>query len=377
MFHFRNFWDFLILHIFLMNKIIFIFTSSFIMDALPIYIYYLGAFCELIIIMDLYVNMKTGYIKHEAKRVVLDTKKSLLNYCTKKLFIHVASAMPLHWLMFLRYGYNVRCGLCKANRFICSLKIISVFSLFRIVETSAYYTQKRRSSSRNKFFKFLRIGAISFSTMCQYYDLSDAITLLVFMQNGEVVSKSMLGVRAGLRYAYKGETNDYYLGLDINRIFKSFQLHSFGIAEKVFYLDRMTALIGYFLCNILYAWTLLECYNVLSPYFYPEDKAMQLRNKVLSILAVRQLSDDLNVKVHQYFDFRATRYKVMEKKNELYRMLPKVLKKEAKLSRYLKLVMRIPVFADFALPILEEIVFLLREEIYLSNAIVAEVSILL
>lgn len=340
------------------------------------YLFYLGALFELIIISDLYVNLKTGYIKHEAKIVILDTEQSLMNYCNKKLFIHFASAMPLHWLMFIRYGFNITCGLCKANKFICALKIISVFSLFRIIETSTYWTRKRRSSSKNHLFKFLRIGVIGFSTMSQFYDLSDAITLLVFIARGKVESNSMLGVRAGLKYGYLGRKlpNHIYLGLNMNRLFKSLQLHSFGIAETIFYLDKITALIGYTICKIFFVWTLFECYACVGPYVYPKDKFMQFKMKALNVLSARQISDDLNLKVQQYFDFRPARHKILERTNELYRMLPKVLKKEAKLSCFLTLIIRIPYFADLPLPILEQIVLLLREEIYLQNAIVAEVS---
>ncbi|KAJ8738035.1 hypothetical protein PYW08_000630 [Mythimna loreyi] len=371
---FRHFWDFLILHVFMTNKIVFIFTSSLVFNELPICLFYFGAFCEVIILADLYVNLKTGYIEHEAKRVILDTEKSLINYCTHKLFIHVASTTPLHWLMFLRYGYDITCGLCKANKFICALKIVSVVSLFRVIEASAYYTQKRRSSKSKQCLKFLRIGAISISTLSQFYDLSNAIILLVFMNAGKVVPQSTLGVRVGIKYGFRdvSNTNHYNLGLDINRLLKSFQLHSFGMARRIFYLDKMTALIGYGLCKIFFIWTFFECYALLSPYMYTKDKLILLRKKVLNILSVHQLTGDLAVKVHQYFDFRPTRFRAMERHNELYRMVPKVLKKEAKLSCYLKLMMRLPYFADFTLPMLEEIVLLLREEIYLKNAIVAE-----
>ncbi|PZC77687.1 hypothetical protein B5X24_HaOG203054 [Helicoverpa armigera] len=112
---FRNFWDCLILHVFIINKILFRFTSTFIYDDLSIGLFYLGAFLELIIIVDLYVTLKTGYINHETKRVVLDAERCLVNFCKTKLFIHYVSAIPLHWFLLLKYGSNVSCGLCKAK----------------------------------------------------------------------------------------------------------------------------------------------------------------------------------------------------------------------------------------------------------------------
>ena len=308
----------------------------------------------------------------------MGAEKSLLNYCRKKLFMHWTSAMPLHWLMFLKYGRNITCGLCKANRFICALKILSVFSLYRVVEASAYWTQIRRTSKSINFFKFLKIGAICYVTMIQFYDLSDALILLVFMIKGEVYPKSMLAIKTGLRYGNAGEEkpSHFYIGLDLNRILKSFQLHSFGLAERIYYLDKLTSLGGFVLFKIFFAWIVMECYAFISPLVYPQDRFMDLRKKVLNVLASRQLSDELNIKVRYYFDFRMTQYKSLEQKNELFRMLPDVLKKEAKLSCYLKLMMRIPYFADLPLPVLVDVVLLLREEIFLKNALIAEVSIL-
>uniref|UniRef100_A0A2A4JRF3 Cyclic nucleotide-binding domain-containing protein n=1 Tax=Heliothis virescens TaxID=7102 RepID=A0A2A4JRF3_HELVI len=371
---FRNFWDFLILHIFIINKILFKFTSTFIYDELPLFLFYFGAFLEVIIFVDLYITLKTGYVNHETKRVVLDAERGLVNFCKTKLFIHYASAIPLHWFLLLKYGSNVSCGLCKANAFVSALKIISIFSLYRVCETSSYYIQTGRFTNKSYLFKFIRIGVISIVTLCQFYDLSDVVILCVFMKNGHVEGNSMLGLRTGYRYSNIENQlpNHIFLLYDMNRIFKALILFSHGIRERTYYLDRLTSLIGYVLSNSFYFWTLMECLYWVNRLMYPTDSIMRLKNRTMTMISCRQLSDDLSYKVLQYLDFTPTKFKAVEKTNELWKTLPDELKKEAKLCRYLKTIMRIPFFSDLSLPLLQEITMMLEEKIFLRNDIVAE-----
>ncbi|XP_063892835.1 uncharacterized protein LOC110376553 [Helicoverpa armigera] len=215
---FRNFWDCLILHVFIINKILFRFTSTFIYDDLSIGLFYLGAFLELIIIVDLYVTLKTGYINHETKRVVLDAERCLVNFCKTKPFIHYVSAIPLHWFLLLKYGSNVSCGLCKANKFVSVLKIISIFSLYRMYETSEYYVE-RHGDNKPIFMRFLRIAVVSFTTLCQFYDLSEVIDILVFITEGSVPRTSLLGRRICYKYnqmSQKYGPNSMHVAFDIS-----------------------------------------------------------------------------------------------------------------------------------------------------------------
>ncbi|XP_021190729.1 potassium/sodium hyperpolarization-activated cyclic nucleotide-gated channel 1 [Helicoverpa armigera] len=372
---FRNFWDCLILHVFIINKILFRFTSTFIYDDLSIGLFYLGAFLELIIIVDLYVTLKTGYINHETKRVVLDAERCLVNFCKTKLFIHYVSAIPLHWFLLLKYGSNVSCGLCKANKFVSVLKIISIFSLYRVCETSSYWIQRGRLTNRSYIFKFIRIGAIGIVTLCQFYDLSDVVILCVFMNNGFVERNSMLGLRTAYKYSKMLDKRMHNFGFvlyDMNRIFKALILFSHGIRERTYYLDRLTSLMGYVLSNLFYFWTLMECLYWVHRLMYPKDSIMRLKTRAMTMISCRQLSDDLSYKVLQYLDFKPTKFKVVEKTNELWKTLPEELKKEAKLCCYLRIIMRIPFFCDLSLPLLEQITMLLEEKIFLRNDIVAE-----
>ncbi|CAH1647357.1 unnamed protein product [Spodoptera littoralis] len=346
--------------------------------SMSIYSYYLGAFLDMIIIMDLYVSLKTGYINHKAKRVVLDSHDSLLHFCTYKMFLHVASAIPLHWFMFFKYGTNITCGLCKANKFICALKIISVFSLYRVYETSTFWTEKLHTASKIQYkylFKFLRIGVIGMMTMCQYYDISDVAILLVAFHTGSIAETSFLGIRTIFKYGNVNKqmsTNYFYVCYEINRIFKSLQLYSYGIREKVYYLDKISALLAYALATFFYFWSFKECFSLVNTLIHPKDLHMKLRHRALTMLSTRQISNELSSRLRQYFKYAPTKPYIIEKTNKLYMNMPNVLKNEIKLHSYMKYMMRIPYFCQVPLPLLEEIVLLLRKEMFMSNAIVTQ-----
>ncbi|XP_021207995.2 uncharacterized protein LOC101743858 isoform X4 [Bombyx mori] len=74
---FRNFWDFLIVNVFLCNKILQHHNTSVILVTNTIIPYYIGIFFEFIIILDLFVNMNTGYVDSESREIILDLKKGL------------------------------------------------------------------------------------------------------------------------------------------------------------------------------------------------------------------------------------------------------------------------------------------------------------
>lgn len=374
---FRNFWDSLILFIFVANKILCRFTSTIIFDQLSIYYYYLGSLFEVIIFIDLFVNLKTGYIDEQVKKVVLDTKMGLVNYCSKKLFIHFMSALPVHWLMFLRYGSNVGCGLCKCNKFMCALKILSAFSLYRVFEMSAHCTNKSSSPERSHAIKFCRIGIVGLVSMLEFYEIVDVVWTLSMIHSQNVESSSFIGMIILIRYGvYKDFANYMIVCFDISRIFKSLLLFSFGIKHSDYALDKLAALIAYIIANSFFVWSLLECYSMVSCQVYPIDKLLNSKRSVLNLIASRQLSDNLKMKVEEYFDFNITNLKILELANGLHKSLPEVLRNEATLSCNSKRIMKVPLFSDCPVLVMEQLALLLKREVYLTGDYLSEVSIL-
>lgn len=372
--HSRIFWDTLMVYVFLINKIVFRFSSSFYFDGIPIFFYFLGALLELVIIADFMINLKTGYIDTEAKQVVLDTSRSLKRFCAQKLFFHFASAMPLTWLMFLRYGAEISCGLCKANKFISALKIISVISLYRVFETTEIHVQNRPWNLRQRY-KFMRIALVGFVCMLQFYDLGETITLLVMIEDGKVRQSSRLARLLNKLYHEKKYSLVRLAIYDMSKCVKSLLLFSLGYLKKTYYLDKLVSLTAYLIAHAFFLWCILECYALVSRMLYPSDRMEKITHGAENMMACRQVPDELRRKLEVYFKFKPTRLMLVENENNLYRSLPPVLKMEAKLSCYMSTVRKIPFLSKLPMPILEKIVMMLKKEVFLNNDIVLEVSI--
>ncbi|CAH0577737.1 unnamed protein product [Chrysodeixis includens] len=377
---FRTFWNFLILHVLILNKLLFRLTSTFLYDELSMNFFYLGAVLDLIIIFDLFISFKTGYIDYEAKQVILDTKKCLLKFCTQKLFIHFASAMPMHWFLFMRYGTKVTCGLCKFNHFICALKILSIFPLFRIFEASAYWTRKRHTTRKIYFYKFLRIAATGLITVLQFAEVFDAISLIVFMKIDIVDPRATIAGKITIVYSGKAviqhrQGNAILLFVEAYRILNVFCMFSFGRKTKYFYLDKLAFVAAFAISHIFYIWNLLTCYALVSSFLYSKDQEIKVRSNTLNYIRSQRLSENLSKKVDRYFRLKRTRMVIAEKQNELYRSLPLLCKNEIKMSCYMTLLMRLPLFSDWSLSIIQELVLVVEEIVYLANDVVSSAGV--
>lgn len=374
---FRTFWNFIILHVFVFDKVLFRYTSTFMFDVLPISLFYFGALLDLIIVIDLFISLKTGYIDYEAKRVILDANKCLIKFCTQKLFIHFASIIPFNSFLLMRYGTDASCGLCKCNRFICALKIVSSFRLFRVFEASAFVTRKRYRTRKIYFYKFLRIIVTGCSTVIQFNDIFDAFTMLVFIQANEVDRASSLGLRISIKYGVlKSDDPDYrIIVIEMYRVLNIFCMFTFGTRTKVFLLDKLASVVAYLIAAIFHVWWVLTCFALISSLVYSRDQVNKMRTNTLNLISSQQLSEHVRTKVDRYFRLRTTQKVITMNANRLYRSLPLVFKHETKMHTYMKLIMRIPLFCDWPLVIVEELVLILQEKVYLENDIVTLVRI--
>lgn len=365
------------LHVFVFDKIFFRFTSSFLFDNLPICLFYFGALLDILIMIDLFVSLKTGYIDYEAKRVVLDTKKCLLKFCTQKLFIHFASTIPFHCFLLLRYGANANCGQCKSNRFICALKIFSVFRLFRVFESSAYLTRKRYRIRKIYFYKFLRIVITGCITVVQFNEIFDAFTILVFIQNNQVDTRSTFASRMAIKYGFMhSDEPDYRLiFVEMYRTLNVFCMFTFGSRTKVFFLDKLASVAAYVIATIFHFWSVLTCFALITSIVYARDQAIKMRTNTLNFVSSQQLSEHIRMKVDRYFHLKTTKMVITQNQNKLYSCLPLVFKNEAKMYIYMNLVMRIPLFSDWPLSIIQDLVLIIQEKVYLENDIVTVVRI--
>uniref|UniRef100_A0A2H1VGC9 SFRICE_004456 n=1 Tax=Spodoptera frugiperda TaxID=7108 RepID=A0A2H1VGC9_SPOFR len=368
---FRYFWDFLILYVFVTNKFIKRLTSNFLYDQLPMQFFLLGAFLELIVFVGLYVDIVTGYIDTDSKRVILSRKKAILNFCEKKLFLHVASAFPLHWFMFLRYGVNVNCGLCKCNKFICALKIVDIFSLFRVIETSTCWSRRRYPKIKESLCKFLRIGTVTFVTLIQLTELSDVFSLLMFFHNDYVDDESILSFRAGLKYGWYNVGNFLFFMFDIGKMLKPLtRITQINATVERFVLDKLFSFLSFLLTYVFYAWAMVECFSFLTLVISAESQRMVSKQKTMNALQSLQVSDTLSMKVSDYFKYKSSALRLTEARNGLYVVLPQMLKNEINLNCYFNIILRIPLFAQWPIPVLEQLTIMLKRKEYMVNDMV-------
>ncbi|PZC77686.1 hypothetical protein B5X24_HaOG203053 [Helicoverpa armigera] len=370
---FRDFWDWMILHVFILNKILLKYTASIYYDELSCYFYYLGACLEFIIIADLYVDVKTGYINKETRRVVLETRSSVMNLCSRKLFLHVAASIPVHWLLFLRHGHNVTCGLCKANKFTCVLRLTSLFGVCRIFEMSTYWSRKQNSLIKKYINRFIRIFALAAVSMIQLWEFSELSGILSYIMNNTVVisiPSLMLMVKYVLHcsnFAVMTKEISFVIGLIMHLPLVKLQ------KEVMLQWDSGLSLLAILLSWVFYVWCIIECFGLVNALTYSNDQKIKLKQKAMNYMASNQLSTSISVndEITDYFKYKSAAVKVTETRNQLYKSLPDILKDEIKENCYLNLMMRLPVFTQWPVPVLQQLVVTLQKRIYLKNDMVS------
>lgn len=364
------------LFVVIIYKILIHHNISLISGYMPLPCYFIGVFLECILMFDVYVNIKCGYIDQSSRKIILDVHKALKHYCSTKLFIHVASAMPLHSLMFLRYGLNdITCVKCKSNLFHCTITLLSAFSLLRMYEMSHIWTRERGSFSVTCFLRFLRIGILGMMTMMEFITFWDAVTMITFLRTGEIDIKSYFSLILYFKLNNHVPSPISLFTHEFARIFKAMLLFNFGFVIRTFYLDKLYSLLSYAISNAFFMWGVIEVFSCVCRGKYPEDQIFRNKGAIINLAKCRQLPDKICLKLQQYFDFNMTMQNIVENQNGLYRSLPAILKKEIKFNSYSRMVMRIPYFSEWPMKMIENLILLLKEETYLKHDVIADVSI--
>ncbi|KAJ0184009.1 hypothetical protein K1T71_000432 [Dendrolimus kikuchii] len=373
---FRNAWDCIMLCVFTLNIINFHHNSSPTIGQLFRPFYYSAVINDLLIMVDLVVNMKTGYIDQESRKIVLQFKKRLVNYCSTKLFLHFASAIPLQMLMFLRLGKKVYSDKCKLNIFIYSLRILNIFRLYRLFEASTYLNREKSSVKVTHFFKFFRICLVSFLSMLVYNSFHETVSFLSIEINEAVDLTTFHGTLIKSKYVKGNITRDVqFLMLELSKTWKSLLLFSFGFNLLGHHLDRLAFIGSYCIATIFHLWCLIECYAFISQTNYTEDKKLLLKGVSLAMVHCKQLPDTMCTKISKYFNYTMSWVREVEKKNGLYNNLPYSVKKEIMLTCYRRHIMRVPYFSQWPNDIIDDLVMLLKQNIYLTNDVVVESGI--
>ncbi|XP_047524488.1 potassium/sodium hyperpolarization-activated cyclic nucleotide-gated channel 2-like [Pieris napi] len=372
---FRQFWDYAIVPIVILNMIIFYHSTSLTYGEAEWQFYMANVFLESLLFLDIYYSLRTGYVHTDSKRIILNSKKILLHYASTKLFFHVLASFPIQTIMFMRYGRSINCAICKANKFIIALQFICIFRMYRLIDATSQWSTYRRSVQVTCWLKFLRIAILCFISMHILMRIADIISVHNILSRGSLSSHSFYASVLSIRYGRDPPPTHVFYCLDFARICKSFRLFSFSLTPNAYFPDKMTSLLAYLVAMMFYMWSLVECYFLLSYLKYPEDQMYTCVDRTLTLSRWRRLPDSFSEKLLTYYKFNMTKLTVTERQNGLYRSLPKSLKNEIAISCNSRLLMRIQYFAEWPSELIEQLVMCLKEEIYLTGDVVAESSI--
>ncbi|CAG4977723.1 unnamed protein product [Colias eurytheme] len=373
---FRKFWDYFIVLVVVVNMLMFYHSTSITYGNWEWQTYIFNVGLDFVLFLDIYINMRTGYIHDNSKRIILNSRKVMIYYASTKLFAHALGSIPLEGILFLRYGANINCAICKANKFVAVLELLCIFRFYRLFDATSRWGMDKRCIKTCCFLKFLRISILGFISMVIFMHVSDIISVLTVIQTGKLDSRSYYASVLDIKYGSDTPPpNSVFYCLEFARICKSFLLFSFSLIPRTYFPDKMTALVAYLIAMIFYMWSIVECYIFLSINKFPQEQMLTCVDRTMTLVRWRKLSDSFSRKLMRYFRFNMTKLTITEKQNGIYKSLPKSLKRDIAISCYSRMIIRIPYFAEWPTEVIEEMVMLLQEEIYLEGDMVAEASV--
>ncbi|XP_063394035.1 potassium/sodium hyperpolarization-activated cyclic nucleotide-gated channel 4-like [Cydia fagiglandana] len=370
---FRNFWDCLILHLLLIRMIMFHFNSSVVHDT-HIFFHYLLVVIDIVFILDLYVNAKTGYVVQRSRRVIMNSHDILLNYLSTDIFLHAMNAIPVQSLMFLKIGKDIIVkAYSRANLFTCALKIVSLFHIARLFQASKYWAKDSGNFAITVAFKFMRIIVVGLVVIYEIITLTNAYNVIHGIVTGSMKLNTFIGNLLLVKHhsepgLVRNESAFYYMRL--SRVCKIFFLFGYGLLPNVESADRISAIISYWVASIFHFWAGIVLYNCVTRENSLNDRLHVARTQTFNVLKIRGLPDTIHDKVVKYYDYKMSSLNILEKKNFLFKALPSELTSEIKMSCFENYVVKIPCFSEWPPEVIAKIVDLLQPEIYLCNDLV-------
>ncbi|XP_053607949.1 potassium/sodium hyperpolarization-activated cyclic nucleotide-gated channel 2-like isoform X2 [Plodia interpunctella] len=376
------------LHALILYKLHVFCMTSLIACTLPLIAYYLAILMELFMILDIFINTRTGYIDSVHRKVVLEEDMAFKHYCCTKLCFHVLSSIPVVFITFLRYGNNIECTICKANHFICMISFLTIFTTFRVYELSSYWNLKAVTTTKTTVCHFLRVGVIITLVVIQFVHYSDTVSLITLMNNPVNVSLSLLNydfyhIMFIMKYTAESNNSDsFYMNAQFWRLVSFMSRPNYDTVWEddggdykfsTVLPHPLAKFLKYTLLAICWYWVLVELYLYITQDKYYDSEICMKRDYLMNLVKTLQLPDSTSLKVKQYFGFEAAKLKLIEHKHGLYRALPKALKDEISWHCRRNLV-RIPYFSNWPKEIIEKIVMLVKQRIYLREDMIAEVG---
>lgn len=347
-------------------------NSAVLNPSIPMPYPVVGAALELILLIDIWINFMTGYIDKEERKVVLDMKMGCMHYCSTKFFLHVLSSLPFQTVLIMRYRWEMDCIVCKSNRTVSWVKLLSTFGYYRVVDSTQLWTRERNSYVQTHCLRFLRIVTLAALARLQLLSIIDSINILIMIKGNKVDPNSYLEMMLEAQMVLPPSL---FLAFELALLLKPFFIMNLKGDVSYRLLDQVLTMMSLLVCGVFFTWSLVECYRLIQRIQYPEDELVKQKDMMMILLGTKHIPASMTYKVAEYYNFKASKANIINVSNDLLCSLPRSLTNEINLilnERYIK---RVPYFSEWHSDIVERLILSARDEFFMKGDIVINVSI--
>lgn len=348
-------------------------NASVLYPSIPMPYPVIGSILELILLVDIWINFMTGYIHHEERKVVLDTKMGCLQYCSTKFFFHVLSSLPFQTVLIVRYRWEMACKICKSNRTVSWIKLLSTFGYYRVLDSTRQLTRERKSYVQTHCLRFLRVVTLAALARLQLLSIIDAINILLMIHQNKINEYSYLEKILNAQIVLPPSL---FLVFELTLLLKPFFI--INLRGHIGYrpLDQVLTMVSFLVCGVFFTWSLVECYRLIQRIQYPEEELARQKEMMMILLRNKQIPASMGEKVSEYCNFKAGKTNIINVSNDLIHSLPRSLNNELNLIINERFIKRIPYFSEWHSDIVEWLTLSAQEDFFMKGDIVISVSIL-
>ncbi|KAI5640912.1 cyclic nucleotide-binding domain-containing protein [Phthorimaea operculella] len=368
--YFIKVWEIFYFTVLILNRVMFHINTALFYSSNTSFTIIFGMICEYLALVDIIISFKAGYLDKHNRKVILDATMGYVHFASTRLFVYAASAIPLQTTLFVRYGFE-RCVPCKANMFTCVLKLISVFTVVRLYWASSFLGRTRRSFARFHVSRCFRVVILAVLTMSQLTDFIDTVNILIMLKIEKVTKHTYLEMILKAKKNLAKVSDFFFLAIEFCNLCKSVMVFGYGLYRNDYYLDKIFSLICHVIGVGFFTWGALETYSIVHRLKFANDEHWVRRERTKSWMRSFQLSDLIHDKVVSFYHTYLCLPSIVEKHNDLHKFLPKSLTDDIKFCTYYDFVRRIPFFSNWPIDVLEELVMLLKQDLYLEGDYVA------
>lgn len=372
-FYFSKYWGYIVLATSILIRLCMLHNSSVLYPSIPMPYPVIGTVLELILLIDIWINFMSGYIDDEERKVVLDMKMGCMRYCSTKFFLHVLSSLPFQTVLLVRYRWEMDCRLCKSNRTVSWMKLLSTFGYYRVVDSTRLWTRESKSYVRGHCLRFLRIVTLAALARLQLLSIIDAINILLMIKENKIDENSYLETILNAQMLLP---HSLFLLFELTLLLKPFFIINLKGEVGHRPLDQVLTMASFLVAGIFFTWCLVECYRLMQRIQYPEDELTRQKDMMMILLRIKHIPVSMAEKVSEYYNFKLSKANIINVSNDLIRSLPRSLNNEIGLILNEHYIKRIPYFSEWHSDIVELLTLSAHEELFMKGDIVINVSII-